>query len=104
MKSCHGSYNIAGIAVGNGLTDPINMMHYSDFVYQMGLVDTKTYNEFKSREEAIKRAIHEGRRVDAYTVYTTIHTLNYGLPSFLSSMSGSSLFRFIDVAGIWASC
>jgi vitellogenic carboxypeptidase-like protein len=86
-KVCQEFHHIAGIAVGNGITDPINMLDYSHVWYQMGLVDTKTYNEFKSREGAIKRAIHEGRRVDAHMVYTTIHNLNYGLPGFLSSMS-----------------
>jgi hypothetical protein len=87
MKLCQELHHIAGIAVGNGFTDPINMNDYSDFVYQLGLVDTKTYNELKCDEDAIKRALHEARRVDAHQVYTTIHNLNCSFPAFLPSMS-----------------
>ncbi|KAK8756852.1 hypothetical protein V5799_000444 [Amblyomma americanum] len=31
--------NFRGIAFGNGLTDPINMMGFGDFVYEIGLID-----------------------------------------------------------------
>ena len=81
-KKCHELYLIQGIAVGNGFTDPINILNYSHFVYQLGLVDTNTYNEMKAIEEAGKTAILEGRLVDAFLVYTTIYNLNCGLPAF----------------------
>ena len=67
---CHESYLIAGIAVGNGFTDPITIMGYSHFVFQLGLVDTNTYNVMKDIEEAGRTAIQEGRLVDAFLVYT----------------------------------
>jgi hypothetical protein len=79
MKICHELYLIAGIAVGNGFTDPITILDYSHFVYQLGLVDTNTYNEMKGVEEAGKTAIREGRLVDAFWVYITFHNLSYGL-------------------------
>jgi hypothetical protein len=79
---CHQSYHIAGIAVGNGFTDPITILDYSHFVYQMGLVDTNTYNDMKIVEEAGKTAILEGRLVEAFEVYTTILNLNCGLPAY----------------------
>ena len=91
---CHESYLIAGIAVGNGLTDPITILNYSLFVYQMGLVDTNTYNVMRGIEEACRTAMSEGRLVDAFMVHTAIHYLNCGFqPSvypcqvFLSSKS-----------------
>jgi hypothetical protein len=75
-KICHEPYLISGIAVGNGFTDPITILDYSEFVYQMGLVDTNTYNDMKVVEEAGKTAIQEGRLVDAFLVYTTFHNLS----------------------------
>jgi len=31
--------NLKGLAIGNGLIDPINQMVYSEFLYQNGLID-----------------------------------------------------------------
>jgi hypothetical protein len=78
MKICHEPYLISGIAVGNGFTDPITILDYSKFVYQMGLVDTNTYNDMKVVEEAGKTAIQDGRLVDAFMVYTTFNNLSCG--------------------------
>lgn len=58
--------NLHGIAVGNGFTDPITILDYSHFLYQLGLVDTNTYNEMKDIEKSGKTAIQEGRLVDAF--------------------------------------
>jgi hypothetical protein len=101
MKTSHESYHIAGIAVGNGFTDPITTLNYSHFVYQLGLVDTNTYNVMKDIEEAGIRAMLEGRLVDAFEVYTAINNLNCGLSAYRQPrQSGFSLFKIIDVAGI----
>ena len=89
MKIYHELYLIVGIAVGNGFTDPITILDYSEFVYQLGLVDTNAYNEMKAIEAAGKTAILDGRLVDAFWVYTIIHNLNYGLPAFRFSLSVS---------------
>jgi hypothetical protein len=72
MGSCHKSYHVTGIAVGNAFTDPITILDYSHFVYQLGLVDTNTYNEMKRIEEGGKEAILKGRYVDAFLVRTTV--------------------------------
>jgi hypothetical protein len=87
IKMCHESCQIAGIAVGNGFTDPITILDYSHFVYQWGLVDTNAYNDMKLVEEAGKTAIQEGRLIDAFLVCTTNHNLTYSLPGIRSSMS-----------------
>jgi hypothetical protein len=61
-----------GIAVGNGFTDPITILDYSHFVYQLGLVDTNTYREMTAVEAEGKKAIQEGKLEDAFLVCTTI--------------------------------
>jgi len=93
MKICHELYLTAGIAVGNGFTDPITTLNYSQFVYQLGLVDTNTSNVMKGIEEDARTAMSEGRLVDAFWVYTNIHNLNCGLqPSLYTCPTGFSLF------------
>jgi hypothetical protein len=86
MRRCHKPYHITGIAVGNGFTDPITILDYSHFVYQLGLVDTYTYNEMKDAEESGKRAIREGRLVDAFLVRTTVPTLPSNVGASMSVM------------------
>jgi hypothetical protein len=92
MKMCHESYQIAGIAVGNGFTDPITILDYSHFVYQLGLVDTNTYNYMKSVEEGGKQEIQDGKLVEAFLVYTTDDNLNDSLLAFPSSKSLTFLY------------
>jgi hypothetical protein len=82
----HKSYHITGIAVGNGFTDPITILDYSHFLYQLGLVDTNTYNEMTDIEESGKIAIKEGRFVDAFVVCTTVPTLQLNISDSMSSV------------------
>lgn len=39
--------NMKGMAIGNAFIDPKNMLHYSDFALQTGLIDRHGYNEMK---------------------------------------------------------
>lgn len=39
--------NLQGLALGNAFTDPPNMMEYSTFAYQLGLVDDSGWREMK---------------------------------------------------------
>lgn len=45
---------LKGMAIGNGLSDPVNQMNYGDYLYQLGLID---YNGRKQFEEAEKKGI-----------------------------------------------
>ena len=54
--------------MGNGFTDPITALDYSDVVYRLGLVDTNTYQLMRTMEEAGVSAIQEGRLPDAFNV------------------------------------
>lgn len=43
-----------GLALGNALSDPYNMLEYGDFVYQTGLVDRHGYHTMKLFENLAK--------------------------------------------------
>lgn len=43
--------NLQGLAIGNGLCDPLHMMHYGDYLYQLGLIDTLGRDLFHQYEK-----------------------------------------------------
>nr|BAN20310.1 retinoid-inducible serine carboxypeptidase [Riptortus pedestris] len=51
--------NLKGIAIGNGLSDPENMMLYSDYFYQIGLIDSNQRSVFSGLEEEIVESIRQ---------------------------------------------
>ncbi|KAJ9586807.1 hypothetical protein L9F63_019593, partial [Diploptera punctata] len=59
--------NLAGLAVGNGFTDPITILNYSEYLYQLGLVDTNAFNLMRDLEECGVTAIQEGRFLEAFS-------------------------------------
>ncbi|XP_031635907.1 venom serine carboxypeptidase-like [Contarinia nasturtii] len=38
--------NLKGLAIGNGLTDPIHQFNYGDYLYQLGLIDSNGHEQF----------------------------------------------------------
>ncbi|XP_069684756.1 venom serine carboxypeptidase-like [Periplaneta americana] len=81
--------NLQGLMVGNGLTDPINMVDYSTLLYELGLVDTNTYQRMHSLEDECRQATQEGNYVDAY------NTLQQVLLLLFSSTHYTSYFNFL---------
>ncbi|KAF6211952.1 hypothetical protein GE061_012469 [Apolygus lucorum] len=51
--------NLKGIAIGDGLVDPKNMMVYSDYLYQHGLTDDNLYATLKAMENKTVKYIDE---------------------------------------------
>nr|XP_018901500.1 PREDICTED: venom serine carboxypeptidase-like [Bemisia tabaci] len=57
--------NLGGLMIGNGLTDPENMLYYSDFLYKIGLVDDKTRAKLKQYEDYARKDIKDEEYRDA---------------------------------------
>lgn len=38
--------NLKGLAIGNGLSDPVHQMNYGDYLYQLGLIDSNGHDVF----------------------------------------------------------
>lgn len=56
-KESYFKINLQGLAMGNAFSDPYNMLHYSDFAYQTGLVDMHGRNELRVYEVFAKEYI-----------------------------------------------
>ncbi|KAE8573814.1 Putative retinoid-inducible serine carboxypeptidase [Halyomorpha halys] len=57
--------NLKGLAIGDGFTDPENMMVYSEYFYQLGLVDSNTRDELKKEEEKTVERIKQHQYKEA---------------------------------------
>lgn len=42
--------NLQGLAIGNGLCDPINQLHYGEYLFELGLIDEKTREVIRDLE------------------------------------------------------
>ncbi|KAJ9586802.1 hypothetical protein L9F63_019588 [Diploptera punctata] len=57
--------NLQGLAVGNGFTDPISMISRSHLLFQLGLIDSYSYQEMKNTEEGCKQLILTEKYMEA---------------------------------------
>uniref|UniRef100_A0A146LT64 Carboxypeptidase n=2 Tax=Lygus hesperus TaxID=30085 RepID=A0A146LT64_LYGHE len=82
--------NLKGIAIGNGLCDPPNMLVYSDYLYQLGLVDSNGRALIKVEEDKIRDLAAQRKYLEAFKVFdqllngdmTIYKTLFYNLTGF----------------------
>lgn len=56
------------MAIGNGLTDPENMLKYGDYLYQLGLIDAMARNQFHELEALGAEHIRAGEWDAAFDV------------------------------------
>ncbi|XP_046664893.1 venom serine carboxypeptidase-like [Homalodisca vitripennis] len=62
--------NLQGLFIGNGLVDPINMLHYGEYLYQLGLIDMNGKLMFKNYETIIKQHIEATRWTQATNTFS----------------------------------
>lgn len=61
--------NLKGLAIGNGLTDPVNQLEYGDYLYQIGLVDLNGRNQIHTYEKKGKDLIKKGKYIEAFNLF-----------------------------------
>ncbi|KAI5704821.1 hypothetical protein M8J76_014031 [Diaphorina citri] len=64
--------NLKGIAIGNGLCDPLNMMVYSSYLYQLGLVDDNGKKAIEEKEKQAMELILQWKWNEAYEAFDQI--------------------------------
>ncbi|CAB0016838.1 unnamed protein product [Nesidiocoris tenuis] len=82
--------NMKGIAIGNGLIDPPNMLKYGDYLYQIGLVDSNGRDRIKIEEKKIVDLANQRKYNEAFKIFDTLlngdltpyKTLFYNLTNF----------------------
>lgn len=61
--------NLKGLAIGNGLCDPENQLLYSDYLYQLGLIDLNGKVKVQKYEQKAREFIKEKQFLKAYEIF-----------------------------------
>ncbi|KAJ6644320.1 Venom serine carboxypeptidase [Pseudolycoriella hygida] len=61
--------NLQGLAMGNGLSDPVNQINYGEYLYQLGLIDTNGLNMFNEHQKKGVDCIHKRDFECAFNVF-----------------------------------
>ncbi|CAK1544219.1 unnamed protein product [Leptosia nina] len=84
--------NLKGLAIGNGLVDPLSMMHYTEFSRTLGLLGQNELEVLKAIEDSTVEAIQDERMLDAALGFNK--TLEY-----LKKHSGVNIYNFNQEPG-----
>jgi len=64
--------NLKGIAIGDGLCDPITMLDYASFLQQVGLLDDVQTSELKATQDKARTSIQNGDYMSAFYLFDEI--------------------------------
>ncbi|XP_011693538.1 PREDICTED: venom serine carboxypeptidase [Wasmannia auropunctata] len=81
--------NLRGLAIGNGLCDPENQLLYSDYLYQLGLIDENGKIQFQIYEKKGREFIEQKKYLEAFEIFDALLNgdLN-GTPSLFRNLTG----------------
>ncbi|KAG0437361.1 hypothetical protein HPB47_017477 [Ixodes persulcatus] len=77
--------NLKGIAVGNGLVDPVTMLDYADYLYGISLVDRRQAAVIRQKTDAAIDLIKQGRYIEANDAVSSLFD---GSPSLYTNFTG----------------
>lgn len=63
---------LRGMAIGNGLSDPVNQLKYGDYLYQLGLIDENGLEAFHKAEAAGIECIRNNDMECAYEIFDSL--------------------------------
>ena len=85
--------NLKGVAIGNGLSDPVHQLVYGKYLYQIGLIDWNQAKVFEKYENKTKEFIEQKQWLKAFETFDML--LNgdmIGEKSLFANMSGFDLY------------
>ncbi|XP_052871914.1 venom serine carboxypeptidase [Anopheles cruzii] len=90
--------NLQGIAIGNGLCDPFHQLVYGDYLYQLGLIDANTRDQFHQAEAKGRECISKKDFNCAFDVFDElINGDQYQGGSLFKNASGfSTYFNYLE--------
>jgi len=90
--------NLKGIAIGDGLCDPITMLDYADFLFQVGLLDEQNAQHFRKEQDHAKKCIQDGDYMCAFTIFDELlngDKLNGSKPYFYNVTGLDFYYNFL---------
>ncbi|XP_012270210.1 venom serine carboxypeptidase [Orussus abietinus] len=84
--------NLQGLSIGNGLTDPENQLVYSDYLYQIGLIDANAKNIFKQYEKQGVELIQKKKFNEAFEIFDKLINGDLSAPSLFKNLTGFTYY------------
>ncbi|XP_050074545.1 venom serine carboxypeptidase [Anopheles maculipalpis] len=90
--------NLKGLAIGNGLCDPFHQLVYGDYLYQLGLIDGNTRDQFHQYEAKGRDCISKKDFQCAFNVFDElINGDQYPSGSLFKNASGfTTYFNYLE--------
>jgi len=81
--------NFRGMAIGDGLCDPVTMTNYGDFLFNIGLIDEQDRGYFKNISHSIVQAITAKKFKQAFQLFDNLLNGDLtGHPSYFAESTG----------------
>ncbi|XP_037073484.1 LOW QUALITY PROTEIN: probable serine carboxypeptidase CPVL [Pollicipes pollicipes] len=81
--------NLKGMAIGDGLVDPINQLYYGDILYNIGFIDDKQLVYFRQQADETANLIEEGKLLEAfYTWDAMMNGATTPYPTYYKNVTG----------------
>ncbi|XP_035908430.1 vitellogenic carboxypeptidase-like [Anopheles stephensi] len=92
--------NLAGMAIGNGYSDPVNQLNYGAYLYQLGLIDSNALERFERDESTTADCIAKKDYSCAFKVMDDLLDGDAnGGNSFFSNITGfATYFNYLSTA------
>lgn len=85
--------NLKGLAIGNGLSDPVHQLNYGDYLYQLGLIDSNGHEIFLKYQKQGIDCIHKRDFNCAFEVFDALINMDQ-LPegSLFKNLTGFNVY------------
>uniref|UniRef100_A0A182PVV1 Carboxypeptidase n=1 Tax=Anopheles epiroticus TaxID=199890 RepID=A0A182PVV1_9DIPT len=92
--------NLAGMAIGNGYSDPVNQLNYGEYLYQLGLIDSNALERFEQDEQSVATCIAKGNYRCAFEIMDDLLDGDAnGGGSFFRNVSGfETYYNYLNTA------
>ncbi|KAL1421163.1 hypothetical protein MTO96_023333 [Rhipicephalus appendiculatus] len=89
--------NLRGVAIGDGMVDPVTMLDFADFLYQVGLADRRQADYLRAETTQAANYIKQGRYLDAFFIFDKLINIDtLYQPSYFKNITGSdSHYNFL---------
>ncbi|XP_055386014.1 venom serine carboxypeptidase [Condylostylus longicornis] len=92
--------NMKGVAIGNGLSDPLHQLKYSDYLYQIGLIDINGRDLFRKKEKEGTDCIKKHDMDCAFEVFDSLIDMDQTPTSLFQNLTGfQNYYDYLNAHG-----
>ncbi|CAB0008161.1 unnamed protein product [Nesidiocoris tenuis] len=92
-KSGDDHINLKGIAIGDGWVDPLNMIDYADYLFNLSFIDEATKAKFAAIEKKIKSLLVRQKYTEAFWLLDNYIDADLtGYPSLMTNVTGINYY------------